>query len=739
MLLRLAILFLAVLIGQPALAERKAALLIGNAAYSAPATELKNPPNDITAMKATLETAGFEVTVLENAGRAAMSEALAGFEEKVAGADIGLIYYSGHGIEVNGDNFLIPVDAKLASDRDVKYETILLDDLLHALAGATKLKLVLLDACRDNPFLTSMKRLSTRGIPTRGLARVDSAETNMLIGYATAPGDVALDGDGTMSPYAAALTRHLVSPGLEIEAALRAVAKDVYEATNGKQRPFKTGSLFETVMLGDGLAPEASGTVGHNDPCRDAAAHWAEVRESRNKAMLEDHVRLFPACAFANIARQRIADLAPVVTLREATGENDCDRLAAAENDPFRLASTKGVDFYQIDFSRAIPACEEAIRQSPDEKRFAYQLGRALDHGGRFSEAAAAYRTSADLGNHQAMRNLAILYENGEGVTQDYTEAMTWFRKSADLGNALAMNNIGLFYRNGKGVPEDLTAALEWYRKSAAGGAAIAMQNIGDFYELGLGVPQDLKESFAWYQKAADAGNAASMTNVGWAYEMGRGVERNDTEAMRWYQKAAAAGNAQAMNNIGLFYDQGRAAKKSDAEALNWYRKAADAGNAGAMTNIGWAYASGKGVKRNDGEALQWYRKAADSGDAQAMNNIGTFYESGRTVKKDRAEALSWYRKAAEKNNSYGAHNVAALLEKTEPEEAARWLETALRLGHADSLKQMRENSRGWSLAFRKALQQRLTDAGVYSGKLDGQFGASSLSAVEAIFNQRAT
>ncbi|HEV7248407.1 MAG TPA: caspase family protein [Shinella sp.] len=669
MLLRLAVVFFAVLVCQPALAERKAALLIGNAAYSAPATELRNPPNDIKAMTATLEGAGFEVMVIENAGRAAMSDALARFEAMVAGADIGLIYYSGHGIEVSGDNFLIPVDAKLASDRDVKYETILLDDLLHALAGATKLKLVLLDACRDNPFLTSMKRLATRGIPTRGLARIDSADSNMLIGYATAPGDVALDGEGTTSPYATALTRHLVTPGLEVEAALRAVAKDVHEATGGKQRPFKTGSLFETVMLGEGLAPEASSTVGHNDPCRDAAAHWAEIRESKTAAMFEDHLRLFSTCAFATIARQRISELAPVASLREATGETECDRLASAENDPFKLTSVKGVDFYEIDVARAIPACQEAIRQNPAEKRFSYQLARSLDHAGRFEEALPEYRKSADLGNDQAMRNLAILYENGEGTKQDYAEALRWFRKAADLGNGLAMNSVGLFYRNGKGVEENLATALEWYRKSADAGIPVAMQNVGDCYDLGLGVKTDPKEAFVWYKKAADKGFASSMTNVGWALERARGVKKNEVEAMQWYQKAAAAG------------------------------------------------------------------------DAQAMNNIGTFHEDGRTVKKDREEALLWYRKAADAGNSYGAHNIAALLDgrvkQSDPKESARWLETALRFGHKESLRQMKENSQAWSLAFRKELQRRLSDAGVYSGELDGQFGPSTTRAIEAIFSQK--
>lgn len=635
MLLRLAILFLAVVIGQSALAERKAALLIGNATYAAPATVLKNPPNDITVMKTTLESVGFEVTVLQDAGRAAMSAALATFEEKVAGADIGLIYYSGHGIEVSGDNFLIPVDAKLASDRDVKYETILLDDLLHALAGATKLKLVLLDACRDNPFLTSMKRISTRGIPTRGLARVDSAESNMLIGYATAPGEVALDGDGTMSPYATALSRHLVTPGLEIEAALRAVAKDVFEATDGRQRPFKTGSLFETVILGHGGAPDAAGSaIGQGDPCRDAAAHWAEIRESKDKAMFEDHLRLFPACAFANIARQRMAALAPAVSLRETNGETECDRLAAAENDPFKLAVTKGVDFYQIDFARAIPACEAAIRENPDEKRFAYQLGRALDHGGRFAEALAQYRKAADLGNHQAMRNLAILYENGEGAAQDRTEAMRWFRKSADLGNAFAMNKVGLLY------------------------------------DEGLGIAKDKKEAYRWFSKAAEAGN----------------VE--------------------------------------------------------AMTSLGFALTNGDGVKQNHTLAMEWYRKAADAGNAQAFNNIGTMYERGRAVRKDRQEALKWYVKAAENGNGQGAQNAAAILDGTDKENdpvtAAAWMEKALRLGQKGAVYQMKENATAWSLKFRKALQQRLAEAGVYSGAIDGQFGPSTIRAVEAIFDQKA-
>lgn len=240
------------LVAGAATAQTKVALLIANANYTA-VTALKNPPNDIAILRGTLEAAGFDVSILENVTRAEMSAALGAFEEKVENADIGMVYYSGHGIEVNGENYLIPVDAALRSDRDIKYEAIVLSDVIATLSKARAFKLVLLDACRDNPFLRTMKHGLTKGVPTRGLARVDSSESNLLIGYATAPGDVATDGDGATSPYAQALARHIATPGLEIEAALRAVAKEVFEATGGKQRPFKTGSLFDTVVLGPRL------------------------------------------------------------------------------------------------------------------------------------------------------------------------------------------------------------------------------------------------------------------------------------------------------------------------------------------------------------------------------------------------------------------------------------------------------------------------------------------------------
>ncbi|GLR49912.1 caspase family protein [Shinella yambaruensis] len=323
MVLRAIVFAIALLASSGAFAERKVALLIGNARYSTAASSLRNPLNDVAVMRKTLAGAQFEVDIVENGSLDQMSAALDRFEEKARGAEIGLIYYSGHGVEIGGENYLVPIDAELPSDRRVKYEAIAMADVLSRLDGVTKLKLVLLDACRDNPFLDTMKKLATKGIGSKGLARVETSGSNMLIGYATAPGEVARDGDGDNSPYAAALARHLVAPGLEIESALRAVTRDVREATGGGQTPFKTGSIYETVLLGPAITEQLdtpayekeqeSGFSGQQalpvDPCRDAATHWGEVKSSEDKTLIGEHVRLFGDCAFVGLAKHRIAVL----------------------------------------------------------------------------------------------------------------------------------------------------------------------------------------------------------------------------------------------------------------------------------------------------------------------------------------------------------------------------------------------------------------------------------------------
>ncbi|MBT9289436.1 caspase family protein [Prosthecodimorpha staleyi] len=235
-------------------AAGRVALLIGNGAY--PVGALANTGRDVAAMRAAFEKAGFDsVQVETDLDRHGLLRALDAFEARARGAEIAVVFYSGHGVELGGSNYLVPTDARLATDRDVKYEAVALDDVLAATEGASRLKLVILDACRDNPFVATMQRAGTRGRLGRGLARAEAPLSNMLIAYATAPGQVAADGTGANSPFTEALVRHIVTPGLDVRIALGLVRDDVVAATRQTgepQIPYQTGSVGGALVA---LAP----------------------------------------------------------------------------------------------------------------------------------------------------------------------------------------------------------------------------------------------------------------------------------------------------------------------------------------------------------------------------------------------------------------------------------------------------------------------------------------------------
>ena len=223
-------------------AEVRVAMVIGNSAYKA-VGELPNPKHDAQAMATALRRLGFNTVLLEtDLGRDKLVEAVRIFAGEAEKADWAVVYYAGHGIEMNGTNYLVPIDAKLETDRDVQFEALPLDQLLSAVEGAKKLRLILLDACRDNPFARQMRRtIASRSIG-RGLASIEP-DGGTLVAYAAKHGEIALDGESGNSPFVAALVRHLATPGVEISKFFRLVRDDVLAATNRKQEPFVYGSL----------------------------------------------------------------------------------------------------------------------------------------------------------------------------------------------------------------------------------------------------------------------------------------------------------------------------------------------------------------------------------------------------------------------------------------------------------------------------------------------------------------
>jgi Caspase domain len=225
-------------------ADRRVALVIGNSSYRN-ASQLPNTINDSNAVAALFRSVGFEVVNSRtDLGVVDFKRAVRDFLITAESADVAVVYYAGHGIEVNGTNYLIPVDAKLARDYDVEDEAIALDRIIWALQSVKRLRLILLDACRDNPFVVRLQRsVGIRAAAKGGLAKIDEVSADTLVGYAAKAGSVSYDGDGPNSPFASALLKHIAEPGLDIRIALGRVRDDVLKSTGGRQEPYFYGSL----------------------------------------------------------------------------------------------------------------------------------------------------------------------------------------------------------------------------------------------------------------------------------------------------------------------------------------------------------------------------------------------------------------------------------------------------------------------------------------------------------------
>jgi uncharacterized caspase-like protein len=321
-----------VLACQPALAGKRVALVLGNSAYEN-VPPLPNPVNDAGLIADTLKSAGFDlVDFRQNLSAQQTRRALRDFADKAGRADIALIYYAGHGIEVDGGNYLIPVDAKLERDNDVFDEAFSLDRVLLAVEPAKQLRLVILDACRDNPFARTMKRTVASRAIGRGLAKIEPNSPNTLIAYSAKAGSTAQDGDGKNSPFSTALSRHLTTPGLDVRKAFGFVRDDVLKSTRNQQEPFVYGSLGgEDVALVPAPKPAASPPT---NPQADARRDYELALQIGNKPAFNAFLAQHPEGFYASLARLQlekiVAEEAHAAAIEKAKqAEQERTRLAA--------------------------------------------------------------------------------------------------------------------------------------------------------------------------------------------------------------------------------------------------------------------------------------------------------------------------------------------------------------------------------------------------------------------------
>lgn len=602
--------------------DKRIALVVGNSAYQNVA-HLDNPKNDATLMARTLKELGFTLIgdgAQLNLDKAALDKAVQSFGRELQGAQVALFYYAGHGLQVHGSNYLVPVNANPTREADVDFQMVDVSLVLRQMDGAgTRLNVVILDACRNNPF-------GGRGLrgSESGLAQMRAPE-GTLISYATQPGNVAQDGADGDSPYTKALAATIRRSGLDIFQTFNEVGLAVKHATGGEQQPWVSSSPIDGNFYFAG--PPAASTPSSS-----------ERTQAVQRAKPADALRL------------------DLVT--------DCDRLAASPADPTRPRKIDGVATEKVDIVPALTACRDAMRQFPDVARFAYQAGRIASIQKDSVRARQLYEEAASLGSAAAMNNLGAIYEQGNGVAKDRAAARKWFDLAAKGGVAVALTNIGTLYLHA--TPPDPAEARKWYERAAAAKEPKAMLELGYLYESGKGVQADSAAAKKWYGKAAEAGEANGMTSIGNLYVNGTGVAKDPAEARMWFERAAALNEPRAMNSLGVIFQKGNGVPANYAEARTWYEKSAALGNAYAMDNLGKLYQFGNGVPVDLAEARKWYEKGATIGNPNCMTHLAYMYERGLGVERNVVFARQWYERAASAGDT-GASAALKRLSSSKP------------------------------------------------------------------------
>lgn len=448
------------LVGGAAAAAQKVALLIGNATY-AHASNLQGPAGDVSAMKSVLTQLGYEVDVQRDLNRAALGEALLEFGDRARGADTALIFYSGHGMEIRGQNYLIPTDARLRRPGAELVEATPLSLAVDAVARAKRLSLVIVDACRNGAPGAERSGVS------KGFAPMPT-RPGLAIAFSTAPGAPAWDGTGDLSPYTRALTEAITeAPDLDVRTLLTSLGEDTERYAGAPQTPFtRFGHMpRRNVSLSGGGATPAPAPIAPaqraQDDLRDLGADVAEARTKGDWGRLRRFGQNFHY------------------------GENGKPKDFKAAVRVFR-ASCEGGDNGACTFLGIMNARGDGVPSND---------GRAVE----------LYRRSCDGGDALGCTSLGYMYATGRGLPEDQARAARYYQQGCDAGNGLGCGNLGVKHENGEGVAKDMARAAALYRQGCDAGEPLGCNNLGSFYENGLGgLTKDRAQAVSFYRKSLE-------------------------------------------------------------------------------------------------------------------------------------------------------------------------------------------------------------------------------------------
>ncbi|MCT7374125.1 caspase family protein [Chelativorans salis] len=669
----------------PAHAERvegrRAALVIGNSAYSA-LTPLPNAVKDAHRVSDVLARANFEVTIGNDLDKAGLERTIRDFLRSLDDGDVALFYYSGHAVQVAGENFVLPVDASLSSSYDLEVESYNISNLLDYMRQTSSLQILILDACRDNPFrseyyYTGDKKVDVKG--NKGLASLTPRQGSLIV-YSTAPDQVAYDGAGELSPFTESLTDHILTPNKEVRQVLTDIRSDVIARTNGRQVPWDVSSLtsqfyFVTkqnlLVMGESLtevrvSPQARRVELDIPP--PVASGGMVLTASFDQApksgtlMLDDR-KIEPG---APIDMERLHDVVYIAESEEPS----------VELIPYTVASADGHKVsgaVAIVFDPELPPPGEAsgvpvAAQEPEkapEAEAPVQLALATNVGTGFLTISDAmprteklsqgwYRINERSPSAQVALGSRMLSEGDLVKSEEVAQlAIRPSLRIVDTDARVVLEPVG---RSAAEAPVVINVNASVNRCDELAGDALDIQGVVD------GVyPNDIRveEALAACREAV----AASPGVARFHHQLGRALYASgDYEAaIAEFETAHAAGHVRSGQLLGRFYQLGAGVEKDPEKAIPLFQTAADRGDAYAQHSLGKAYLEGNGVPEDDRRGIELLTRAAEAGHTFAMNQLGAEYLYGNRVEKDAERAHRYFRESYERGDVWGAMNLALL------------------------------------------------------------------------------
>ncbi|MEP3275424.1 MAG: caspase family protein [Stappiaceae bacterium] len=679
--------------------ERRVALVIGNQSYEH-VEALENPHNDIEEISAMLRRADFDVTIGRDLSKIDLENLVRKFLRELNDGSVGLFYYSGHAVQVGEQNFLIPVDAELASPFDLEFESFNIANLLSYMRAASRMQIVILDACRDNPFeqhevLWGERRFSLG--KTRGLRRIKQS-LGSIVSYATRPGEVAFDGEGPLSPFTGSIVGNALQPDLEIRQLMTVVREEVIKATGGRQVPWDDSTLTRNFYFVPAKEPPVVAGLHHVDielgrgprplaipkpvqPDGGAISAVIKLLPTEGQVLLRDKIvaegaQLSPSELNALAYRPEDGKSGAVGVLGYEAEDEWGGKVTglvtiAVQPASVKLASSEG-NAKAAGAATEIQPSDEAqptTSKADQEKAMAAlsaeaTVGREIDVGTGAqplvltadSSKLTGWATLTQLDEGLQLFSGTRVLEPGNKIPLAEMSGLS-VRPQIDTANKL----LGVAFEIDDaetGAPQSLVFTINSITNQCD-------QLAAQPFDV-QGVSEGLLANELDIQKAGEACSAAIAQypeNGRFVFQQGRiSLANGDfAEAADLFQRAAALGHVRASQTLGQMIRLGAGTKADPAKAFELFKVAADKGDPYAQHSIGLALLNGRGVNADKKTGLEYLQKSVEAGHTFSFNEMGYFYKSGTHVEKNVPRAMRYYEMSAARGDIYGFLNLGTL------------------------------------------------------------------------------